>query len=127
MATTDSTITPSATTAATVAGTLADTSGFYRLQDGQLQFAPNGVHAPGYTLSRDNREALELPHDGWQWFDTSEAAHAHHGLPLPQPTEPESGDSQIQGQSPGPRRKNPGAGPRGAGAARPGPVQNNAS
>ena len=123
MATTDSTITPSATTAATVAGTLADTSGFYRLQDGQLQFAPNAVHAPGYSLSRDNREALELPHDGWQWFDTSETAHAHHGLPLPQLAVPDPVDSQADVQPSGPRRKHPGAGLRGASAGPPAPSQ----
>lgn len=58
-----------------------DSSGFYRLQGEQLQFAPNAVHAPGYSLSRDNREALELPHDGWLWFDTREAAQSHYGLP----------------------------------------------
>jgi len=120
---TDSTITPSATTAATVAGTLADTSGFYRLQDGQLQFAPNAVHAPGYSLSRDNREALELPHDGWQWFDTREAAHSHHGLPLPQLAAADPLEPQTQGQPAAPRRRHPGAGPRGASAGRPAPGQ----
>ncbi len=63
----------------------ADSSGFYRLQDQKLQFAPNVVHAPGYTLTRESREQLELPKDGWAWFDSSEAAHAHHNLPLPKP------------------------------------------
>lgn len=124
MATTDSTITPSATTTATVAGTLADTSGFYRLQDGQLQFAPNGVHAPGYTLSRDNREALELPHDGWQWFDSTEAAHSHHGLPMPQPAAADPVEPQSQGQPAGPRRRHPGTGPRGASSGLPATGQN---
>ena len=104
-----------------------DSSGFYRLQGEQLQFAPNAVHAPGYALSRENREALELPHDGWQWFDTSEAAHAHHGLPLPQPAVPETIDSQADGQPWGPRRKHPGAGPRGVVAGRQTPTQATAS
>ena len=63
----------------------ADSSGFYRLQDQKLQFAPNVVHAPGYTLTRESREQVELPKDGWAWFDSSEAAHAHHDLPLPKP------------------------------------------
>lgn len=127
MATTDSTITPSATTAATVAGTLADSSGFYRLQGEQLQFAPNAVHAPGYVLSRDNREALELPHDGWQWFDSIEAAHSHHGLPIPQPAAADPVEPQSQGQPGGPRRRHPGTGPRGASAGRPAPGQNSTS
>ena len=63
----------------------ADTSGFYRLQDQALQFAPNVVHAPGYTLTREGREQLDLPRDGWAWFESSEAAHTHHNLPLPKP------------------------------------------
>ena len=108
-----------------------DSSGFYRLQGEQLQFAPNAVHAPGYSLSRDNREALELPHDGWQWFDTREAAHSHHGLPIPQPATPEPVEPQAQGQTQGlpagPRRRHPGAGSRGASACRPAPGQNAAS
>lgn len=83
-----------------------DTSGFYRLQDKTLQFAPNEVHAPDYSLSRLDRERLPLPHDGWQWFDTAEAAHAHHGLELPKP------EAQTQEQKPGqpqlPRRKETG-------------------
>ena len=63
----------------------ANTSGFYRLQGQSLQFAPNEVHAPDYTLSRSNRAGTALPKDGWDWFDTAEAAYAHHNLPLPQP------------------------------------------
>ena len=121
---TDSTITPNATTAATVDGALGDTSGFYRLQGEQLQFAPNAVHSPGYSLSRDNREALELPHDGWQWFDSTEAAHSHHGLPMPQPAAADPVETQSQGQSAGPRRRHPGAGPRGASSGRPATAQN---
>jgi len=65
-----------------------DTSGFYRLQGDSLQFAPNEVHAPGYTLSRSNRARIALPKDGWDWFDTAEAAYTHHNLPLPQPEQP---------------------------------------
>lgn len=80
-----------------------DTSGFYRLQDKTLQFAPNEVHAPGYSISRLDRERLPLPHDGWQWFDSAEAAHSHHGLELPKP------EAQAQDPKPGqpqlPRRK----------------------
>jgi hypothetical protein len=134
------TATPSATTPssdatsetqASPAAPPVDSSGFYRLQGEALQFAPNAVHAPGYSLSRDNREALELPHDGWQWFDTREAAHSHHGLPLPQPATPDpvepQAPGQAQGQPAGPRRRHPGAGPRGASAGRPAPGQTAAS
>ncbi|MFM7311942.1 MAG: hypothetical protein ACKO0M_02045 [Cyanobium sp.] len=63
----------------------SDSSGFYRLQDQTLQFAPNVVHAPGYTLTREGRAQLDLPRDGWAWFDSREAAYAHHNLPIPKP------------------------------------------
>lgn len=64
---------------------LQNTSGFYRLQGDALQFAPNVVHAPDYILSRSDRARIALPKDGWDWFDTAEAAYAHHNLPMPQP------------------------------------------
>jgi hypothetical protein len=79
-----------------------DTSGFYRLQGDSLQFAPNEVHAPGYTLSRSNRAATALPKDGWDWFHNAEAAYAHHNLPLPQP-EPLGG---LRGSGPRPEASN---------------------
>jgi hypothetical protein len=82
-----------------------DSSGFYRLQADALQFAPNEVHAPGYTLTRSSLASTALPKDGWDWFDSAEAAYAHHKLPLPQPSAPEPGD-RIH------RRRPPGAGPR---------------
>ena len=88
-----------------------DTSGFYRLQDKALQFAPNEVHAPDYSLSRLDRERLPLPHDGWQWFDTTEAAHAHHGLELPKPEtqaqEPKPGQPQLPRRKEGGRPERP--------------------
>jgi hypothetical protein len=65
-----------------------DSSGFYRLQGDTLIYAPNEVHAPGYSLSRSTRAATALPKDGWDWFDSAEAAYAHHNLPLPQPAQP---------------------------------------
>jgi hypothetical protein len=75
---------------------LQNTSGFYRLQGESLQFAPNVVQAPDYILSRSDRARIALPKDGWDWFDTAEAAYAHHNLPLPQPE-----------QTGGPRRPGP--------------------
>ena len=88
-----------------------DTSGFYRLQDKSLQFAPNEVHAPDYSLSREDRQRLPLPHDGWQWFDSTEAAHAHHGLELPKPEapaqEPKPGQPQLPRRKEGGRPERP--------------------
>ena len=82
-----------------------DTSGFYRLQDQVLQFAPNEVHAPDYILSRLDRERLPLPHDGWQWFDCPEAAHAHYGLELPKAGAQATTQQLRPGQPPLPPRK----------------------
>jgi hypothetical protein len=88
-----------------------DTSGFYRLQDKALQFAPNEVHAPDYNLSREDRQSLPLPHDGWQWFDSTEAAHGHHGLELPKPEapaqEPKPGQPQLPRRKEGGRPERP--------------------
>ena len=88
-----------------------DTSGFYRLQDKSLQFAPNEVHAPDYSLSREDRQRLPLPHDGWQWFDSAEAAHADHGLELPKPEapaqEPKPGQPQLPRRKEGGRPERP--------------------
>ncbi len=88
-----------------------DTSGFYRLRDKTLQFAPNEVHAPGYSLNRLDRERMPLPHDGWQWFDTAEAAYAHHGLELPkaeaQAQEPKPGQPQLPRRKEGGRPERP--------------------
>lgn len=66
------------------AGAKVTTSGFYRLQGQSLQFAPNVVHAPDYLLSRSDRARIALPKDGWDWFDSAEAAYAHHNLPQPE-------------------------------------------
>lgn len=83
---------------AVLSARLLNTSGFYRLQGDALQFAPNVVHAPDYILSRSDRARIALPKDGWDWFDTAEAAYTHHNLPLPQPKPEQTG---------GPRRPGP--------------------
>lgn len=104
-------VTPETGAPAAAPPTGPDTSGFYRLQDKTLQFAPNEVHAPDYSLSRLDRERLPLPHDGWQWFDTAEAAHEHHGLELPKPEaqaqEPKPGQPQLPRRKEGGRPERP--------------------
>lgn len=63
-----------------------NTSAFYKLDDGdstRLLCAPNFVYAPGFTLlAADPAHRVGIV-DGWQWFDTEEAAYAHHGMALP--------------------------------------------
>lgn len=54
---------------------MIDTSGFYKLADGHVFYAPNAVHNINYTLSRDTREKLPAA-GGWQWFDDRSAAQA---------------------------------------------------
>ena len=56
-----------------------DTSGFYKLDNTELLFAPNFVYAPAYTLLREQQD-LALPVDGWDWHDTEDAARAAFGI-----------------------------------------------
>lgn len=65
------------------------TSGFYKKhQDGdeqpQLFYGPNAVHAPNYTLTRENKDNLQFPVDGWYWFESEEEARIALDMPLPE-------------------------------------------
>lgn len=57
-----------------------DTSGFYKLDDGQLLFGPNGVMGPTYDLSRETKDEHTYPVEGWHWFESEEAAKEFFGL-----------------------------------------------
>jgi hypothetical protein len=61
---------------------IKDTSGFYRMSEETLFFAPNAVRAPTYDLFRKDKDTYTYPVEGWYWFDTREAARAFFGLPL---------------------------------------------
>lgn len=64
------------------------TSGFYKFDpSGDLLYAPNAVFGSGYVLVNELHETYELPVDGWQWFDSEEAARLYYNVPLPAPTE----------------------------------------
>ena len=65
---------------------------FYRLQDEQLQEAPNFVYAPSYTLSREEKDTYDYPVDGWYWFKYEEDAREFFGLP---PAEEETEEEPI--------------------------------
>lgn len=58
-----------------------DTSGFYKLDNGDLLHGPNYVVNRNYELRRENLAALTLPVDGWQWFDSESSARAAYNLP----------------------------------------------
>jgi len=54
-----------------------DTSGFYKVEDDIVNFAPNFVYGPfdAYTLTRDLHLTYTYPVDGWYWFDTIALAY----------------------------------------------------
>lgn len=49
---------------------------FYKMTEGGLLCAPNFVHAPGYSLVAESKDAYTYPADGWYWFDTQAAAES---------------------------------------------------
>lgn len=48
--------------------------GFYKLEDGELLYAPNFVSGPGFELLAELRENYSYPVEGWTWFDSLEGA-----------------------------------------------------
>jgi hypothetical protein len=50
---------------------MEDTAGFYKLDDGNWQHAPNFVYAPTYELIKEHKDSYEYPVDGWTWYDES--------------------------------------------------------
>jgi hypothetical protein len=48
-----------------------DTSGFYKFEDGNWQYAPNFVYGPGYELMREKKYEYQYPVEGWSWYDYS--------------------------------------------------------
>jgi len=48
---------------------MEDTSGFYKLEDENWQYAPNFVYAPTYTLEKKLKDTYTYPIDGWNWYD----------------------------------------------------------
>jgi hypothetical protein len=50
---------------------MEDTSGFYKFEDDNWQYAPNFVYGPGYELLRENKDQYQYPVEGWSWYDES--------------------------------------------------------
>jgi hypothetical protein len=63
-----------------------DTSGFYRLDDGVLLYAPNAVMGADLELLRSEHASYTYPILGWYWFDTEAAAREYFDLPPEEPT-----------------------------------------
>jgi hypothetical protein len=59
-----------------------DTSGFYKLDNGDLLHGPNYVLNTAYELRRENLAELTLPVDGWHWFESEGEARVALGLPV---------------------------------------------
>ena len=53
---------------------MEDTSGFYKLENGQLLFGPNFVLNKNYELRRETHDQHTYPIDGWSWFESEEEA-----------------------------------------------------
>ena len=51
-----------------------ETSGFYRENNGEIQFAPNFVLSSVYELRKETHEQHTYPVDGWYWFDSEAEA-----------------------------------------------------
>jgi len=63
------------------------TSGFYRLNHNEaaLEYAPNFVYAPDYTLKKEDEGSYTYPTDGaWYWFDFEEDAYTFFNLLPPE-------------------------------------------
>ena len=59
--------------------------GFYKIEGGNLLFAPHFVDAPAFTLIEEEKDNYEFPVGGWCWFDSLDDANRFFGLSL-QPT-----------------------------------------
>lgn len=53
---------------------MENTSGFYRMMDDCIQYAPTFVYAPTYELIKEKKDSYIYPIDGWYWFDSEEQA-----------------------------------------------------
>lgn len=60
---------------------IIDTSGFYRVVEGELQHAPTFAHGPGYSIHRTYKDLYPYPTDGgWMWFETEDEANTFFGI-----------------------------------------------
>jgi hypothetical protein len=48
--------------------------GFYKLDNGEMLYAPNIVEGPGYVLFINEKDTYTYPVDGWVYADSQENA-----------------------------------------------------
>lgn len=65
---------------------MKDTSGFYKNENGQLLYAPNGVISTEYNLEREYKDTYKYPVDGWYWFISEVDAYTFLGIDVPSNT-----------------------------------------
>lgn len=53
-------------------------AGFYSISNGQIQYAPNFVYGPDYTLLSEDKDTYTYPVNGWTWY--ADRASAEAGL-----------------------------------------------
>lgn len=58
-----------------------ETSGFYKLDEGNLLYGPNFVLNENYELYKNTHEFYVYPIDGWYWFDNEDSARSFFNLP----------------------------------------------
>jgi hypothetical protein len=56
--------------------------GYYKLQDNNLIFAPQGVRSATYLLLPNEHQNHTYPVDGWYWFTTLQEAADFYGYPV---------------------------------------------
>lgn len=60
---------------------MENTSGFYKIDNGQLFFGANFVESKDYNLQRDKHEEYNYPVNGWYWFESEADAREFFKLP----------------------------------------------
>lgn len=56
--------------------------GFYKYLANNLIYAINSVHAPNYTLFKEEKNTYQFPIDDWYWFDTLQDACGFYKLDI---------------------------------------------
>lgn len=59
---------------------MENTSGFYKYEDNELQFGPNFVASPSFTLLREDKDSYEYPVSEWYWFNSRQDALAFFNI-----------------------------------------------
>jgi len=70
-------------------------SGFYKYESETLLHGPNFVYNYNYTLLREEVGTIDLPLDGWYWFDDIEEACSFFNIENPNNKQEEVNNESI--------------------------------